>query len=159
MFRSVREEVPCFAALTSGGQRNFREINFTIRRARLEVFLCIPRSDIPLDCTGTVLMQHAKMIIAIMHDEGLLGGKGNGKKADYDSDTDTDTDMEDDVIEIKDEKVGWAYIGSHNFTPSAWGNLSGSSFNPVLNVSGLSCGSGFVQPIWLTVCFRLRTTS
>jgi tyrosyl-DNA phosphodiesterase-1 len=79
------------------------------------------------------------MIIAIMHDEAQVGGKGKGKKADYDSDydsdTDTDTDVDDDdVVEIKDEKVGWAYIGSHNFTPSAWGNLSGSSFNPVLNV-------------------------
>ena len=30
--------------------------------------------------------------------------------------------------------VGWAYVGSHNFTPSAWGTLSGSAFNPTLNV-------------------------
>ena len=29
---------------------------------------------------------------------------------------------------------GWAYIASANFTPSAWGTLSGSSFSPVLNV-------------------------
>jgi tyrosyl-DNA phosphodiesterase-1 len=88
------------------------------------------------------------MIIAIIRDEGLVGGKGKGKKADYDSDTDTDTDMEDDdVIEVKDEKVGWAYIGSHNFTPSAWGNLSGSSFNPVLNVSALPRRSGVAWTI------------
>lgn len=26
-----------------------------------------------------------------------------------------------------DPVAGWAYIGSHNFTPAAWGNLSGSS--------------------------------
>ncbi len=31
--------------------------------------------------------------------------------------------------------VGWVYVGSHNFTPSAWGTLSGSGFNPTLNVS------------------------
>ena len=31
--------------------------------------------------------------------------------------------------------VGWLYVGSHNFTPSAWGTLSGSGFNPTLNVS------------------------
>lgn len=30
--------------------------------------------------------------------------------------------------------AGWAYVGSHNFTPSAWGTLSGSGFNPTLNV-------------------------
>ena len=37
--------------------------------------------------------------------------------------------------------VGWAYVGSHNFTPSAWGTLSGSAFNPTLNVrlSSLRC--------------------
>jgi hypothetical protein len=33
--------------------------------------------------------------------------------------------------------AGWAYVGSHNFTPSAWGTLSGSSFNPILNVRRL----------------------
>lgn len=31
--------------------------------------------------------------------------------------------------------AGWVYVGSHNFTPSAWGTLSGSGFNPTLNVS------------------------
>ena len=37
--------------------------------------------------------------------------------------------------------VGWAYVGSHNFTPSAWGTLSGSAFNPTFNVrlSSLLC--------------------
>ena len=54
--------------------------------------------------------------------------------------TQSDSETEDDdivVVESKDKKnkklVGWAYIGSHNFTPSAWGTLSGSSFNPILN--------------------------
>jgi tyrosyl-DNA phosphodiesterase-1 len=28
----------------------------------------------------------------------------------------------------------WFYVGSHNFSVSAWGALSGSGFNPVLNV-------------------------
>lgn len=55
-----------------------------------------------------------------------------------------------DIVEIKTDQhkgeklAGWAYLGSHNFTPSAWGTLSGSSFNPSLNVStiikfALSC--------------------
>jgi len=88
---------------------------------------------------GGVLM-HSKMIIAIMRDERHIGGNGKGK-VDYDFDTDSDTDAEDDdVVEINNGSVGWAYIGSHNFTPSAWGNLSGSSFNPILNVTNYELG-------------------
>jgi tyrosyl-DNA phosphodiesterase 1 len=88
---------------------------------------------------SSCLTQHGKMIIALTRDEGQIGAKGKGKKLDYDNDTETDTDTDDDVVEIMDEKVGWAYIGSHNFTPSAWGNLSGSSFNPILNVRAFAC--------------------
>jgi hypothetical protein len=84
-----------------------------------------------------LLTRHEKMIVAVMFDEVQISGKGKGKTVDYDSNTDTDTDMEVEVVEVKDEKVGWAYIGSHNFTQSAWGNLSGSSFNPILNVRAL----------------------
>lgn len=51
------------------------------------------------------------------------------------SDTEDDTD---DEVEVIDPGAGWAYVGSHNFTPSAWGTLSGSSFNPTLNVRGSS---------------------
>jgi tyrosyl-DNA phosphodiesterase 1 len=50
----------------------------------------------------------------------------------FDSDTEDDDKIND---EPGKEAVGWAYVGSHNFTPSAWGNISGSAFNPVLNVS------------------------
>lgn len=73
------------------------------------------------------------MIIATIHDETQFGRKGKTTKADYDYDVDSDVE-DDDVIEIKDSSFGWVYIGSHNFTPSAWGTLSGSSFNPILNV-------------------------
>ena len=44
---------------------------------------------------------------------------------------------DDDIVEVVPEDtkyIGWAYVGSHNFTPSAWGTLSGSAFNPILNV-------------------------
>jgi tyrosyl-DNA phosphodiesterase-1 len=47
----------------------------------------------------------------------------------------SDADM--DIVEIKEDEadlMGYAYVGSHNFTPSAWGTLSGSGFTPVLNV-------------------------
>ena len=36
--------------------------------------------------------------------------------------------------------AGWVYVGSHNFTPSAWGTLSGSSFTPILNVTNYELG-------------------
>lgn len=48
-----------------------------------------------------------------------------------DSETEDDSDSD---IQIIQPAIGWAYIGSHNFTPSAWGTLSGSGFNPILNV-------------------------
>src|ERR1700753_3810597 len=47
----------------------------------------------------------------------------------------------DEIEEVEpgiDENVhGWAYIGSANFTPSAWGTLSGSAFNTTLNVGSI----------------------
>jgi tyrosyl-DNA phosphodiesterase-1 len=57
------------------------------------------------------------------------------KKNEHDSDIeDLDSDLEE-IQEVEPpQPYGWAYIGSHNFTPSAWGTLSGSSFNPTLNV-------------------------
>ena len=45
-----------------------------------------------------------------------------------------ESDTEDDEIQVVESAIGWAYVGSHNFTGSAWGTLSGSAFNPVLNV-------------------------
>ncbi|KAF8215108.1 tyrosyl-DNA phosphodiesterase I [Mycena galopus ATCC 62051] len=36
--------------------------------------------------------------------------------------------------------AGWMYLGSHNFTGSAWGNLSGSAHAPVLNVKNYELG-------------------
>ena len=61
-------------------------------------------------------------------------GAGSSTVVDEDSDSETDSD----VMEVKmdqDDVMGYAYVGSHNFTPSAWGTLSGSGFTPVLNVS------------------------
>jgi hypothetical protein len=72
-----------------------------------------------------------KMIVASFRDRPSPSSASRQNNA---SDTDTDTDAEDDD-EIVDQAYGWAYVGSHNFTPSAWGNLSGSGFNPSLNVS------------------------
>ncbi|KAJ7696922.1 hypothetical protein B0H17DRAFT_1328965 [Mycena rosella] len=69
-----------------------------------------------------------------------------------DPDTETESDTEDSDIEVLDDAKGkskgagadkphaWLYVGSHNFTASAWGTLSGSGFNPVLNVTNYELG-------------------
>lgn len=51
-----------------------------------------------------------------------------------DSETESESDTPENVPDVQREPIGWAYVGSHNFTPSAWGTLSGSAFNPTLNV-------------------------
>ena len=61
-------------------------------------------------------------------------------------DNDPGSDSDSDVVEVKGDQgniVGYAYVGSHNFTPSAWGTLSGSGFTPTLNVNYLPLSSGF----------------
>lgn len=68
------------------------------------------------------------MIIAMLQDSALSGKQKLDQH--FDSENDSDND-----IEVIEPAAGWAYVGSHNFTPSAWGTLSGSSFSPTLNVS------------------------
>jgi len=76
------------------------------------------------------------MIIATFKD---ASPSGRGKRKKQGSDTeDSGSDDEDEDVQLVNPAVGWAYVGSHNFTPSAWGTLSGSAFNPVLNVSPTS---------------------
>jgi tyrosyl-DNA phosphodiesterase-1 len=72
------------------------------------------------------------MMIATFLNTGSSSNKNSGSDADS------------DVVEVKDDQddiLGYAYVGSHNFTPSAWGTLSGSGFTPILNVNHffLSC--------------------
>ncbi|KAK7438231.1 hypothetical protein VKT23_018162 [Stygiomarasmius scandens] len=55
----------------------------------------------------------------------------------------TETDSSSDGLEIIDSPIGWVYLGSHNFTPSAWGTVSGSAFNPVLNIRNYELGIVF----------------
>jgi len=84
---------------------------------------------------------HSKMIIATTR-ENALGGRGKTlATTNADSGSETE-DSDDDIVEIQKD-IGWAYIGSHNFTPSAWGNLSGSSFNPVFNITNYEIGVVF----------------
>ncbi|CCO34571.1 tyrosyl-DNA phosphodiesterase 1 [Rhizoctonia solani AG-1 IB] len=39
-----------------------------------------------------------------------------------------------------DKPKAWLYVGSHNFTPSAWGTLSGSGFNPSIYIINYELG-------------------
>ncbi|KAH7333757.1 tyrosyl-DNA phosphodiesterase-domain-containing protein [Rhizoctonia solani] len=60
---------------------------------------------------GKVLM-HSKMILGIPNDANATPGKPKA----------------------------WLYIGSHNFTPSAWGTLSGTAFNPSIYITNYELG-------------------
>ncbi|KIJ61757.1 hypothetical protein HYDPIDRAFT_183128 [Hydnomerulius pinastri MD-312] len=109
---------------------------------------------------GRVLM-HTKMIIATYRQKstpftsasksgsksqsnpsaGSSTGKGKGKAIVIsDSETESETEPEEDEVVVQNEPIGWAYVGSHNFTPSAWGTLSGSGFSPVLNIVNYELG-------------------
>ncbi|KAH6912166.1 hypothetical protein BKA70DRAFT_1145523 [Coprinopsis sp. MPI-PUGE-AT-0042] len=91
---------------------------------------------------GPVLM-HSKMIIGLLRENQFnSSASAKGKGTQLAADTDSEEE-EDDEIQIVEQNVGWAYIGSHNFTPSAWGTLSGSSFNPVLNITNYEVGVVF----------------
>jgi hypothetical protein len=78
------------------------------------------------------------MIIATLGKQNDVLAKaraGGRRKNGFDSDDDSD-----EITEvIPPQPYGWAYVGSHNFTPSAWGTLSGSAFNPTLNVGDPLC--------------------
>ena len=83
-----------------------------------------------------------QMILGTFKDRNVASGSGTSRQSRLgfsrngpdsggdDSDRDGDNGGSD--------LVGWAYIGSHNFTPSAWGTLSGSASCPVLNVCTLT---------------------
>ncbi|TFY63635.1 hypothetical protein EVJ58_g3136 [Rhodofomes roseus] len=84
---------------------------------------------------GRVLM-HSKMILGLIRDKSIAFGSGSGGQSD------SETEPEDDeAAPTEMEKlIGWLYMGSHNFTPSAWGTLSGSAFNPTLNITNYELG-------------------
>ncbi|KAF8128029.1 hypothetical protein EV363DRAFT_452845 [Boletus edulis] len=60
-----------------------------------------------------------------------------------DSETESESDAPENNLGAQKEPLGWAYVGSHNFTPSAWGTLSSSGFNPTLNVVNYELGIVF----------------
>ncbi|KAI9058657.1 phospholipase D/nuclease [Trametes sanguinea] len=86
---------------------------------------------------GRVLM-HSKMILATFRDK--RGTLDNQSRASTASQSQSSQDDDDDEGNGKEPVVGWLYMGSHNFTPSAWGTLSGSGFTPTLNVTNYELG-------------------
>ncbi|KAF8553316.1 phospholipase D/nuclease [Imleria badia] len=110
---------------------------------------------------GRVLM-HTKMIIATLRTSPFASSSKSDSKAKStrptgsnkgkskvivisDSETESESDPPENIPETQ-EPIGWAYVGSHNFTPSAWGRLSGSAFNPTLDVVNYELG--IVLPLY-----------
>ncbi|KAI5120005.1 hypothetical protein M0805_008466 [Coniferiporia weirii] len=85
---------------------------------------------------GGVLM-HSKMIVGTFKDRGSVAGGSGSTRAHL-----PDSEDEDDGEGPGENEglVGWAYVGSHNFTPSAWGTLSGSTAKPALNIVNFELG-------------------
>ncbi|KAJ3828366.1 tyrosyl-DNA phosphodiesterase-domain-containing protein [Lentinula raphanica] len=86
---------------------------------------------------GDTLM-HTKMIISIVSQTSNTGSSSREV-----INVDTDSEDEDHQPEFNGGDVGWAYLGSHNFTPSAWGTLSGSAFHPSINIRNHELGIVF----------------
>ena len=78
------------------------------------------------------LILHPQMIIATFEDTSTSANSSRSTTVDTESDDDIET-IDGDGKE-KRQVIGWTYVGSHNFTPSAWGTLSGSVSTPTLNV-------------------------
>ena len=78
--------------------------------------------------------------------DGSRGGRQVGKERgdltvregkDYNAEAQIHPTSMRDGDGVEEQLVGWAYVGSHNFTPSAWGTVSGSVDKPSLNVSNV----------------------
>ncbi|ETW80095.1 hypothetical protein HETIRDRAFT_459808 [Heterobasidion irregulare TC 32-1] len=92
---------------------------------------------------GKVLM-HSKMIIATFEDTSTSAN--SSRSTTVDTESDDDIEIIDGDGKEKRRVIGWTYVGSHNFTPSAWGTLSGSGFTPILNITNYELG--IVLPLY-----------
>ncbi|KAJ6460009.1 tyrosyl-DNA phosphodiesterase-domain-containing protein [Mycena sanguinolenta] len=87
-----------------------------------------------------------------MHTKMILGTLLSPPEPEVDPEaTENDTESESDSSDIEILEDGpqaetrgkphaWLYVGSHNFTPSAWGTVSGSGFSPVVTVANYELG-------------------
>ncbi|VDC04263.1 unnamed protein product [Peniophora sp. CBMAI 1063] len=83
---------------------------------------------------GPVLL-HSKMAIAFFSDI-----PSSASNADDSDDELIVLDSDGRAPAKAGQAEGWMYVGSHNFTPSAWGTLSGSAFTPIINVTNYELG-------------------
>ncbi|KAI6160265.1 hypothetical protein EDD17DRAFT_1834005 [Pisolithus thermaeus] len=127
--------------------------------------------------TGGKVLMHSKMIIAtflqrstpssVPSSSATASPKGNEKNNPEPItilDGETESKSMDDCAGVHSapvspkEPIGWAYVGSHNFTPSAWGRVSGSGSNPVLENINYELGILFPlyneQEVEKVSCFR-----
>ncbi|EJD04669.1 phospholipase D/nuclease [Fomitiporia mediterranea MF3/22] len=104
---------------------------------------------------GRVLM-HSKMIVGTFKDRvspfvqgRSRGGRQVGKErddltvregGDYNAEAQMRPSSMSDGDGGEERLAGWAYVGSHNFTPSAWGTVSGSVDKPSLNIVNYELG-------------------
>ncbi|KAI0651034.1 tyrosyl-DNA phosphodiesterase-domain-containing protein [Trametes meyenii] len=89
---------------------------------------------------GRVLM-HSKMILGTFRDkqQGTLVSDKRASEA-YNTGKEREGGSKGHDADKTEPPVGWVYVGSHNFTPSAWGTLSGSGFTPTLNINNYELG-------------------
>ncbi|KAI0944736.1 hypothetical protein AcW1_002374 [Taiwanofungus camphoratus] len=92
---------------------------------------------------GKVLM-HTKMILATFCKPSINLHRSAGSSRE-DSEMENEENGSDFEQSVQTKLAGWVYVGSHNFTPSAWGTLSGSAFNPTLNITNYELG--IVMPL------------
>lgn len=89
------------------------------------------------------------MIVAMLQENSLMARLKTADTSDVDS----------SGVEVIDPAVGWVYVGSHNFTQAAWGTLSGTAFNPVLNVCIASAVRSSIAGVYemFFTDYKLRT--
>lgn len=99
-----------------------------------------PSSPTVLCCVVTMVAKieagREQLVLGTFRDK-RSGGLGRYANTEADSDSENEGSGSTGATGSGSQQklAGWVYVGSHNFTPSAWGTLSGSGFNPTLNVS------------------------
>ncbi|EJF61409.1 phospholipase D/nuclease [Dichomitus squalens LYAD-421 SS1] len=83
---------------------------------------------------GRVLM-HSKMVLGTFRDKRRKQQTLTDSEDEAEDGRNADSGSRD-----RQQLAGWVYVGSHNFTPSAWGTLTGSAFNPTLNITNYELG-------------------
>jgi len=94
---------------------------------------------------GRVLM-HSKMILGTFsNNTSSSSSAGSSSSRAYRApiDSEDEADSGNERSNTNTNITGWAYVGSHNFTPSAWGTLSGSLSQPSLNIVNYELGIVF----------------